>query len=67
MKSTRAFNGVTRLIITLAPDAGVAAMLIVVEFKNVKVGVAPFTVTTTSAWFIYVNGIWNWFVDPSAT
>jgi hypothetical protein len=49
VKSTRAFNGVTRLIITLAPDAGVAAILIVVEFKNVKVGVAPFTVTTTSA------------------
>ena len=67
MKSTRAFNGVTRFIITLAPDAGVAAMLIVVGFKNVKVGVAPFTVTTTSAWFIYVNGIWNSFVDPLAT
>jgi hypothetical protein len=36
------------LIITLSPDAGVEAILIVVEFKNVKVGVVPLTVTTTS-------------------
>tara|TARA_R110001632_G_scaffold156382_1_gene274672 strand:- start:119 stop:268 length:150 start_codon:yes stop_codon:yes gene_type:complete len=48
VKSTRAFNGVTRLIITLSPEAGVEAIFIDVALTNVKVAAEPFTVTTTS-------------------